>query len=262
VQTEFWDAVNFTGGANPPRSQWKRPGTRPAAETEAAFRDFAAYLEFIKAQPGVVFVTASDLMRIYADAARSRNFTRDDLIALATGVSSEITFQKRDRYVVSAADVFVLLNSAVESFVDRQVLPATTSLALVYGPPREFNAAEGVVSSPAYAWSAFADAVRDVGASLRAHKQLPAEIWIGSESLSPADYLATLAGAYQTIAASGAAPAEVEHRKGRFTADRYVAADSARLWSWPIFPPGFHAPDIMTLARLQAWTLKPALLKK
>ena len=33
------------------------------------------------------------------------------------------------------------------------------------------------------------------------------------------------------------------------------------LWSWPIFPPGFHAPEIMTLARLQAWTLKPALLK-
>jgi hypothetical protein len=29
-----------------------------------------------------------------------------------------------------------------------------------------------------------------------------------------------------------------------------------------IFPEGFHAPKIIELARLQAWTLKPALLQK
>jgi hypothetical protein len=29
-----------------------------------------------------------------------------------------------------------------------------------------------------------------------------------------------------------------------------------------IFPEGFHAPRIMELARLQAWTLKPALLAR
>ena len=50
-------------------------------------------------------------------------------------------------------------------------------------------------------------------------------------------------------------------RDGHFTADRYVAEDSPALWSWPIFPEGFHAPGIMELARLQAWTLKPAVLK-
>jgi hypothetical protein len=260
VQTEFWDAVNFAGGANPPRSQWKPPGTRPSAETEAAFRDFAAFLEFMKGQPGVQFVTASDLTRIYADAARAKAFTRDDLLTLARGVDPEISFQKRDGYVVSAADVFVLLNSAVESFIDRGALPTETSLVAVYGPPRDYKAAEGSASSRAYPWTAFAEAVRGADATLRSSKQLPAEIWVGSESLSPADYLATLAGAFQAISTSGSAPAEVERRTGRFTADEYVAADSPTLWNWPIFPPGFHAPDIMALARLQAWTLKPALL--
>ena len=39
VHAEFWDAVNFSRG-NPPRGEWKTPGTRPAAETEAAFNDF------------------------------------------------------------------------------------------------------------------------------------------------------------------------------------------------------------------------------
>jgi hypothetical protein len=260
VQTEFWDAVNFSGGANPPRSHWKPPGTRPPAETDAAFRDFAAYLDFMKAQPGVRFVTASDLMRIYKDAALSRAFTREDFVALARGVASEITFQRREGYVVSPADIFVLLNTAVESFADRQDLAPATSLAMVYGPGREFTPSEGAASSQAYSWTAFADAVHDVGAFLRSHKRVPAEIWMGSESLSPADYLSTLAGVVEAVAASGTAPVRVERRTGRFTADKYVAADSPKLWSWPIFPPGFHAPEIMRLARLQAWTLKPALL--
>src|SRR5262245_13875998 len=216
VQTEFWDAVNFNHGANTPREQWKAPGTRPPAETEAAFRDFAAYLDFMKTQPGVQFVTATDLTRIYEDRALSKAFTRDDLVALARGVTSEVTFQKRDGYAVSAADVFALLNAAVESFIDRQALPPSTRLEPVFGPSRDFKASEGVPSSSSYAWQAFAEAVHGAGAFLRSHKQIPAEIWIGSESLSPTDYLVILAASYQTIATMGTAPAQVERRPGRF----------------------------------------------
>ena len=36
VQTEFWDAVNFRRGANPARTEWKMPGTRPASRTPAS----------------------------------------------------------------------------------------------------------------------------------------------------------------------------------------------------------------------------------
>ena len=55
---------------------------------------------------------------------------------------------------------------------------------------------------------------------------------------------------------------DIALRQGKFTTDRYVAEDSPRLWGWVIFPEGFHAPKIIELARLQAWTLKPALLQK
>ena len=44
-------------------------------------------------------------------------------------------------------------------------------------------------------------------------------------------------------------------------AAQYVAHDSPGLWDWPIFPEGFHSQHLMDLARVQAWTLKPALLK-
>ena len=42
-------------------------------------------------------------------------------------------------------------------------------------------------------------------------------------------------------------------------AAKYVAADDPSLWKWVIFPPGFHAPNVMALAKREAWTLKPAL---
>ena len=86
-------------------------------------------------------------------------------------------------------------------------------------------------------------------------------MWIGSESLSPADYLATLAYTVERLVATGRVPSDVVRREGRFTADRYVAEDSVQLWGWVIFPDGFHAPHLMELARLQAWTLKPAILQ-
>ena len=49
---------------------------------------------------------------------------------------------------------------------------------------------------------------------------------------------------------------------GNFTADKYVANDDPRIFNWVIHPEGFHAPKLMELAKLQAWTLKPAVLRK
>jgi hypothetical protein len=94
---------------------------------------------------------------------------------------------------------------------------------------------------------------------LKSARRVPDEIWIGAESLSPADFLATVAAVADAVGAGAKPPTSVERREGRFTADRLVADDTTALWGWPIFPEGFHAPDLMALARLQAWTLKPAV---
>ena len=91
---------------------------------------------------------------------------------------------------------------------------------------------------------------------------MPDDVWVGAESLSPADYLATVGQAIDDRITTGKMPAEIVRRAGHFTADRYVADDSAALWGWIIFPEGFHAPRIMELARLQAWTLKPAVFHR
>jgi hypothetical protein len=260
VHTEFWDGVNFSRGANPPREEWKLPGMRPAAETEQAFTDFEQYVRFMKGLPDVRFATATDLMKIYTDQAMTRDFTRDDLVKLARAAEAEISFQRLDRYAVSAADVFALLTSATAEFSRAQQLPARARIKPLYGPSRTYLPPAGGTQSSSFQWRAFADATRDAWEFCRASGRMPDEIWIGSESLSPADYLATLAHVFGEVVATGRPPDRVARRPGRFTADRYVADDSAALWGWIIFPEGFHAPHIMELARLQAWTLKPAIL--
>ena len=258
VHTEFWDGVNFSRGANPPRAEWKLPGTRPTAETDRAFDDFDRYIRFIKAQPGVRFVTATELMRIYADTSIARSFRQEELAGFARSAQKEITFQTLEGYALSAADVFGLLTDATAAFVERNEWPSTTKIRPLYGPARVYTPSTGGTRSSRFRWSAFAQAVRDTSDFCRTSHRLPDEVWVGAESISPADYLATLAGVFEELIA-GKTPTGVIRREGHFTADRYVAEDSPALWGWVIFPEGFHAPRIMELARLQAWTLKPAL---
>ena len=260
VHTAFWDAVNFSRGANPPRSAWKLPGVRPAKETEAAFADFEHFIEFVKAQPGVRFVTASDLVRLYADDAMTRRFAREDLLAVARAVQGRQTWMRRDGYTLSVADMFSLLVQAAAAFIRKGELPASVAVRPLDGPSEAFVPASGVVPTPAVPWEAFARATTDAAGFAESTGRVPAEVWVGAQSLPPADYLASLGAVVETLLASGQPPAKVSRRSGNFAAGEYVAADSPELWGWPIFPKGFHAPRIMELARLQAWTLKPAIL--
>jgi len=260
VQTEFWDAVNFSRGRNPPKAEWKLPGTRPAAETEQAFQDFEAYVRFIMAQPGVRFVTATELLTIYADKAATHRVPREELARIARAARQEVTFQRFDGYALSAAEIFGVLTDAADAFIERKQVPADTPVKALDGPTRRFEPAAGSRPPASVPWAAFAATVRDVAAYQHTFHRVPDEIWMGSDNLSPADYLATLAAVVDGLVGSGTPPSAVARVEGRYTADRYVADDSPELWSWPIFPEGFHAPHLMELARLQAWTLKPALL--
>jgi hypothetical protein len=235
---------------------------RPAAETERAFADFEQFIRFIKAQDGVRFVTATDMASLYADRAMDRTFTRNDLLELARAIEKEISFAVSPSYALSAADIFSLLTAAGSGLIDGATIPAGVKVTRLDGPIRAFTPSAGALRSSSFRWSAFAAAIRDTAEYCRTHQRIPDEVWIGAESVSPADFLAMLAGALEQVITSGQTPALVERRSGRYTADRYVAEDSPKLWGWVIFPEGFHAPHLMELARLQAWTLKPAVLNR
>ena len=262
IHREFWDGVNFARGKNPPRSEWRLPGMKPAAEIEKAFGDFEQYVTFIKAQPGVRFVTASELVDLYADRSLSRDFSPAELRSLARSVSQEIAFQQLGIVALSGADIFSLLTDFLVSYSEKKELPVATRLEQLYGPARPFSPAAGSTRPAQFTWQAFASAARDVKSYCRDRGRMPDEVWVGVESLSPQDYLATLAAVVEELIAAGRPPERVAVREGTFAAEKHVAEDSPKLWGWVIFPEGFHAPQIMALARLQSWTLKPALLRR
>jgi len=263
VHAEFWDGVNFGRGKNPARSDWKLPPTKPVADAEKGFSDFEQYIGFIKEQPGVRFVTATDLMRLYADQASEHRFTRSEIRALALGVRSGITFQRLGLVAVSAAELFWLLNQEVMAVAKTGELPPTDiNVQFLDGPARTFGASGSAPAPSSIPWSAFAGTVMDVEGYCRSRWRVPHEIWIGAQSISPEAYLTTIAGLLNEIVETGHAPAEVRLEAGTLIAEKYVARDAKNLWGWVIFPEGFHAPALMELARLQAWTLKPALLKQ
>jgi hypothetical protein len=259
VQTEFWDAVNFSKGANPPRDAWRRPGTRPPSETEQAFADFEQFVRFVQAQPGVQFVPASGMLQRYADRTRGRAFTLPEIQTVARACVSTLDVVAGDGYALSAADCFSLLTAATSTFVTSRTWPREERARYLDGPARPHVRGEGSgAAAGPIPWDAFTRALGDAAASAEATGRVPDEVWIGSESVSPSDFLATVAGVVSE--ASTQVPATVVRRHATVAAERYVAADSPALWNWPIFPEGFHAPTIMEHARLQAWTLKPALL--
>ncbi len=262
VHREFWDGVNFSRGKNPPPSEWRLPATKSQAEVEKGFADFEKYISFIKSQDGVGFVTASELMQLYADAAGGHRFTLAEIQELAAGVRSAVSFQRMGGFTVSASEIFDLVNGAVMDYVTTGALPSYATIHPLDGPARTYVRSRGGAPPAAIPVSAFAGTVRDVAGYCRERARVPDEIWIGAQSIPPETYLATAASFLDELSRNGKPPAEVRILSSPFSAGRYVADDSPKLWGWVIFPEGFHSPAIMELARLQAWTLKPAVLHR
>jgi hypothetical protein len=259
VHREFWDGVNFRRGANPPRSEWKLPPMQTSEEIERNYRDFEQYVQFIQQQAGVRFVHCSDLMKLYEDRALRFDFTQKEITAIARTVQKEIGFQQINGFALSAADSFGLLTEAYLSLQNGKKQPL--KLKPIYGPAKTFSPSVGGSKPATVRLVEFSEAARDVSHFIQTHGRMPDEVWIGAQSISPQDYLATL-GAVIEGWKSYDGNLAVALRTGSFTADHYVADDSPRLWGWVIFPEGFHAPKIMEMARLQAWTLKPAFLSR
>ena len=262
VHEKFWDAVNFSRGANPPREQWKVPPQRPAEQTEQAFARFAKYIDYIKSLR-VRFVTASELPAIYADRVRSKGVTESELLAcakkLADAKATGVDYQMLDSKAISPAEQFELLAMAMGELIDGKTVKYPLAAKGLTGP----DSAPGSTGEggQTIAWPAFRDAVVDVRDYLRAHGRVPARVFIGTDSVAPADFLGALAIAFQFEREQGKLPLHgVRLGKGlAVLTERHVAKDPTGHFDWVIHKADFRPAKILDVARLQAWTLKPAV---
>jgi hypothetical protein len=264
VHQQFWDGVNFARGANPPREQWKAPPQRPAEETEGAFNRFGEYIDYIRAIPGVKWITAADLPSIYADGVRHDGASEPELNELAKRIlntsSNAIDFQVIGSKSFSAADQFELLTVAVAQMVDGKNLKLPLKAQGLFGPD---GAPPASADLQQLNWPAFRDAVRDVRESIAVQQRVPARVFMGADPISPTDFLVALAFAYDFHQATHRFPETEGVKLGSNTtmaSARFIAKDTPNLFGgWVIHKEGFRAPKILEVARLQAWTLKPAI---
>lgn len=253
----FWD-LNFANGANPPLSEWKRPPLKSAAEQKQTFAYFEGLVRFMKSFPQVRFITGSEAVKLFPDLAHIREFSTSDLREIAEAVTPEVSFQTHGDYALSGSEVFELLSAYVEAAITERTNTAGsfTISNTPYGPAVDPPQLDHALNVP---WDRFARTVRDVADFVARNDQLPAYVWLGSVAIPPESYVVALADVSKTLLAGNPAPQTVTFPVARLAATNYVAEDSPAVWNWPIFPRGFHSAHLLSIARLQAWTLKPAL---
>jgi hypothetical protein len=255
VHQEFWDGVNFRNGANPPREKWKLPPQKTPEETRAAFEVFENYVRYMKHFDDVRFITASDAVRLYADAACDRSWSTADVKQIATAVGDEPGFQRHESFALSAAEIFAILCE----FVAAPRTDAQDTVVKYPGSPYGPTSAVMPLEEPVIVErEQFLRSVADVADSVRRLGRIPSAVWLGSRSVPPEAFLRSLALVASNIADGKPNPAMIEIKPARLASAKYVADDNPNLWKWVIFPPNFHAPNVMALAKRQAWTLKPA----
>jgi hypothetical protein len=252
VHKQFWDGVNFSNGANPPREKWVPPPQKTPEETRIAYETFEAWIRYIKAFDDVQFITARDAARIYRDKARGRSFTPKEIGEIAgVAADEEVTFLSRGEYNLAPSEVFALLNGFV-------VNGPTSSVALKDTPNGPATPVPALAAPVTTDWSQFSRTAADVQAYLQHHGRVPTTVWLGSVGVPPEAYLRALAKVARKLI-EGGPPETVEVPTAKFAAEKYVSKDGPNLWGWVIFPRGFLAPDMMALGKRQAWTIKPAV---
>jgi hypothetical protein len=264
IHLEFWDGVNFRRGANPPPDQWKAPPQRTRTETDAAFERFGQYIDHIRSLQGVRFVTAGELPSIYADAVRKGGAPEKDLAQIASRLAAEgtsnVDFMVIGNRSYSVADQFELLTTALRARDAGSAIQFPLPTKGLLGPdgaPPEQNERTHID------WPAFRMALADVANYIQTEGRVPARVFIGPDPIPTAVFLVGLARVYEFCQNHHQSPAEagVElPRNIEVLPARHVAEDTPGLFGgWIIHKEGFRAPRILGVARLQAWTLKPAI---
>ena len=265
VHTQFWDGVNFARGANPPREAWRPPPQRSKEETDSAFKRFGDYVDFISSLPGVRWITASDLPGLYPDRARSSGATEADLNALASQLVKEastgLDFRRIGDRAFSVAEQFELLAIALDASLDGRPVVFPLRPSVLFGPD---TATAPHPTLTTLTMPAFRAALRDARGFVEKEHRIPARVFVGSELVPPADFLVAMAAVWTMPRSSGAPPKETSVPLGKDTRilpERHLAKETPELYgNWIIHKEGFRAPKLVDLARLQTWTLKPAIL--
>ncbi len=243
VFSEFWDAVNFAKGNNPPREAWVKPAARPAGDMRKYLDRVGEFIDYTLTKPNVEYVSTAQLGSLERTANRA--LTREEVARLAARTGSELCYLTEGRINLSAAELFGVFR--------RQLLGQELQPELLYGPEREepSDAVESVEVAD------MLDALRAPLPEVCGFQQLPDAFIVGGKRIDPVTMTCTMAA----IIASGlGAEDAIRPVNGTLTPVKHAGQDGKWAEWWCIFPEGLQVANILRMSKLQTWTIKPALL--
>jgi len=239
IHTAFWDLVNFSGGANPPRSAWKPAPRLDGSRFPIIQNNFHRLCESVRSDPRLEIVGWGDLIRRY-DGQRAFA-SHAEVLDMAQRLADERRVLFTDFF--TAGEVLLLLCRAASDSQPRYPRPT------VYGP----LTTPPITPTPAWDASDIAAAAPDL---LRAAETgfLPPSIGVARQMVGIGTYAVALAEALlggHKVSGPADAPYPPEAEA--------VAREAARMIpDWLIHPAGMDLTLLLEQARLQCWTLKPA----
>ncbi|MCX7796053.1 MAG: hypothetical protein N2380_05995 [bacterium] len=249
---EFWDTVNFSRGKNPERAKWTIPRTKSYQKMEKDLKFLSNYIAHIASHSDVQTVTAKEIHSIYSDRSKDKIFSIKDITYLAREVDSFIRYCKVDNIILSPAEIFYLVTSLLANIDGNKVSKVTKKgfnlPVMIYGPTKRVKSELSLCNQ-----QDFLSACRWTIEFIDRNNRIPDSIKINDKNISPIDFFAT---ANSLISSTEILPDTIEIKRGNPILEDQVKEEG--VWNWTIFPEGFSAPNLIELARLQTWTLKPA----
>jgi len=250
---EWWDVVNFSGGVDRDPSAYVAPRQFPSERIAKNRTEFEKVCAFVENLPGVKSVGPDAIVEACRDTTLGKRFTREVVEAAARRLAESISFLPIEEGHLSAAQAFYLL--ADFAAAKSSALPAEARAKPVLGPK---SRAETTIAASHIPGDEVVAAARRARRDMDKTKHLPSAVEVSDGLLSAGDFCATLAGFMASWLSDGARPERAEVRKGRLDFEKYMTG-LGDCNDWPPFPPDFHAPRLEEFARLQAWTIKPAV---
>ncbi|MHA6485010.1 polysaccharide deacetylase family protein [Paenibacillus sp. strain BS8-2] len=247
VFEEYWDAVNFSKGNNPPPEQWVKPRFRPEGHMRMYLDLVAQLVDYTLTKPNVSYASTEEIIAL--EKTTDRPLSASEIVAIASQIGTELRYWGDGSINLSAGELFGVFRQI--ALGSKEATPE-----LIYGPERDYD--EGPAARAVRVCDILAAIAKPLP-TVCDYPQLPDFFEAGGTKLGPAAMTCTLAA----IIRDGLGPEDsIIPLHGRLQSVEHSGVVGEWSTYWCIFPEDLQVPNIVEQSRLQTWTIKPAIFSR
>lgn len=239
--TKFWDGINFMG-KNTPACDWEPAPLHPPGKMEALVGRLGKFIDYTLKRDNVEYITSSQ--SVGCELRAKAKTSAEDIRGFAAGKAENrrVNYAKLGGRWYCASEILSLM----ERYLSKRHLTAE----LGYGPEKHEKSKIGGKLKV----RDLTRAVREQYLPVFGYKQLPDLYKTGAGLINPLDMFCTL---YAAIARNLGEDDELEIVQGGELAPAALVRDKTDWGGDWIFPETLDAANLVNIAKLQTWTLRP-----